>query len=215
MRRSSVVTGGSVLTCRAWSRSGGSCGPPMSPTRGSCATSCGQTRTRTPWAGARMTGAWASPSGRRWSPSSSTNTTLTWYAERTRWGMVVCDLYTTPSIHDGLKQTETCYSISHLTRWWRMDMNSSPRGSLWRSSLLQTTVENLTTQVKNEGKQFTKASRCFTTSGAMMSVDETLMCSFQILKPADKKKFPYGGLNSGRPVTPPRGATVQKAKGKK
>ena len=51
--------------------------------------------------------------------------------------------------------------------------------------------------------------------GAMMSVDETLMCSFQILKPADKKKFPYGGLNAGRPVTPPRGATVQKAKGKK
>jgi serine/threonine-protein phosphatase PP1 catalytic subunit len=35
----------------------------------------------------------------------------------------------------------------------------------------------------------------------MMSVDETLMCSFQILKPADKKKFPYGGLNSGRPVS--------------
>ena len=55
----------------------------------------------------------------------------------------------------------------------------------------------------------------FTNLGAMMSVDETLMCSFQILKPADKKKFPYGGLNSGRPVTPPRGATVQKAKGKK
>ena len=49
----------------------------------------------------------------------------------------------------------------------------------------------------------------------MMSVDETLMCSFQILKPADKKKFPYGGLNAGRPVTPPRAATQQKAKGKK
>ena len=48
----------------------------------------------------------------------------------------------------------------------------------------------------------------------MMSVDETLMCSFQILKPADKKKFPYGGLNAGRPVTPPRGATQQKAKKK-
>jgi serine/threonine-protein phosphatase PP1 catalytic subunit len=29
-----------------------------------------------------------------------------------------------------------------------------------------------------------------------MSVDETLMCSFQILKPADKKKFPYGGMVS-------------------
>merc|ERR1712025_998822 len=34
----------------------------------------------------------------------------------------------------------------------------------------------------------------FDNAGAMMSVDETLMCSFQILKPADKKKFPYGGL---------------------
>ena len=55
----------------------------------------------------------------------------------------------------------------------------------------------------------------FSFSGAMMSVDETLMCSFQILKPADKKKFPYGGLNAGRPVTPPRAATQQKAKGKK
>merc|ERR1712061_773374 len=41
----------------------------------------------------------------------------------------------------------------------------------------------------------------FDNVGAMMSIDETLMCSFQILKPADKKKFPYGGLNSGRPVT--------------
>ena len=57
----------------------------------------------------------------------------------------------------------------------------------------------------------------------MMSVDETLLCSFQvggkyisnradeltgmiqILKPAEKKaKYPYGGINMGRPVTPPR-----------
>lgn len=45
----------------------------------------------------------------------------------------------------------------------------------------------------------------FDNAGAMMSVDETLMCSFQILKPADKRKFAYGGLNAGRPVTPPRG----------
>jgi len=43
-----------------------------------------------------------------------------------------------------------------------------------------------------------------------MSVDETLMCSFQILKPADKKKFSYGSLNAGRPVTPPRGANTKK-----
>uniref|UniRef100_A0ACB8G0J3 Serine/threonine-protein phosphatase PP1-gamma catalytic subunit A n=1 Tax=Sphaerodactylus townsendi TaxID=933632 RepID=A0ACB8G0J3_9SAUR len=40
----------------------------------------------------------------------------------------------------------------------------------------------------------------FDNAGAMMSVDETLMCSFQILKPAEKKK-----PNASRPVTPPRG----------
>jgi len=40
----------------------------------------------------------------------------------------------------------------------------------------------------------------------MMSVDDSLMCSFQILKPVEKKqKFAYGGSESGRPVTPPRG----------
>ena len=45
----------------------------------------------------------------------------------------------------------------------------------------------------------------FDNSGAMMSVDDTLMCSFQILKPAEKKtKFNYGGMGAGRPVTPPR-----------
>ncbi|KAH9478333.1 Serine/threonine-protein phosphatase PP1 [Psilocybe cubensis] len=47
----------------------------------------------------------------------------------------------------------------------------------------------------------------FDNAGAMMSVDETLLCSFQILKPAEKKaKYPYGGINMGGrgPVTPPR-----------
>jgi len=63
----------------------------------------------------------------------------------------------------------------------------------------------------------------FDNAGAMMSVDETLLCSFQvsfgvgahspmcvnripqILKPAEKKaKYPYGG-NMGRQMTPPRG----------
>mmetsp|Transcript_61011 Transcript_61011/g.70887 ORF Transcript_61011/g.70887 Transcript_61011/m.70887 type:complete len:321 (+) Transcript_61011:36-998(+) len=39
----------------------------------------------------------------------------------------------------------------------------------------------------------------FDNSGAMMSVDETLMCSFQILKPSDKIKAGAGG---GRPNTP-------------
>ncbi|KAJ3126133.1 Serine/threonine-protein phosphatase pp1 [Nowakowskiella sp. JEL0407] len=44
----------------------------------------------------------------------------------------------------------------------------------------------------------------FENAGAMMSVDDTLMCSFQILKPAEKKKYAYGGMSAGRPVTPPR-----------
>uniref|UniRef100_A0A8C4XTV7 Serine/threonine-protein phosphatase n=6 Tax=Neoaves TaxID=3078114 RepID=A0A8C4XTV7_FALTI len=54
----------------------------------------------------------------------------------------------------------------------------------------------------------------FDNAGAMMSVDETLMCSFQILKPADKNKGKYGqfsGLNpAGRPVTPPRNSAKAK-----
>lgn len=50
----------------------------------------------------------------------------------------------------------------------------------------------------------------FDNAGAMMSVDDSLMCSFQILKPAEKKKFPYGaGGSQGRPATPPRGAVAR------
>ncbi|KAJ8285779.1 hypothetical protein GJAV_G00030850 [Gymnothorax javanicus] len=47
----------------------------------------------------------------------------------------------------------------------------------------------------------------FDNAGAMMSVDETLMCSFQILKPAEKK-----WSNSSRPVTPPRNMVTKQAK---
>ncbi|PKA63484.1 Serine/threonine-protein phosphatase PP1 [Apostasia shenzhenica] len=44
----------------------------------------------------------------------------------------------------------------------------------------------------------------FDNAGAMMSVDDTLTCSFQILKPSDKKgKFGFGN-NLLRPGTPPR-----------
>ena len=44
----------------------------------------------------------------------------------------------------------------------------------------------------------------FDNAGAMMSVDETLMCSFQILKPADKKsKFGFGsGTTANKPLPP-------------
>jgi serine/threonine-protein phosphatase PP1 catalytic subunit len=40
----------------------------------------------------------------------------------------------------------------------------------------------------------------FDNSGAMMSVDENLMCSFQVLKPASKKAL----AGRGRPNTPPQ-----------
>jgi serine/threonine-protein phosphatase PP1 catalytic subunit len=56
----------------------------------------------------------------------------------------------------------------------------------------------------------------FDNAGAMMSVDETLMCSFQILKPTERKqKYPAGGVQFGgqRPSTPPRTAKKKKGAG--
>ncbi|KAB0388748.1 hypothetical protein E2I00_000046, partial [Balaenoptera physalus] len=67
--------------------------------------------------------------------------------------------------------------LSLLIRWWKMDMKSLLTPNYF-------------------GK--------FDNAGGMMSVDETLMCSFQILKSSEKKaKNQYGGLSSGHPVTPP------------
>ncbi|XP_025423645.1 serine/threonine-protein phosphatase PP1-beta-like isoform X2 [Sipha flava] len=50
----------------------------------------------------------------------------------------------------------------------------------------------------------------FDNAGAIMSVNKKLICSFQILKPADRRKYVYGGLLSGRPVTPPRESKSKK-----
>ena len=52
----------------------------------------------------------------------------------------------------------------------------------------------------------------FDNAGAMMSVDDTLMCSFQILKPAEKKqKYAYAAAGSGnKPMTPPRAGKKKK-----
>ena len=51
---------------------------------------------------------------------------------------------------------------------------------------------------------FTAPNYCgeFDNAGAVMAVDESLMCSFRILKPADKKKM--FGIGGSRPLTPPR-----------
>ncbi|KAL7177672.1 hypothetical protein ACSBR2_030935 [Camellia fascicularis] len=44
----------------------------------------------------------------------------------------------------------------------------------------------------------------FDNAGAMLSVDETLMCSFQILKPAEKKpRFGFGSTTTDKSGTPP------------
>lgn len=43
----------------------------------------------------------------------------------------------------------------------------------------------------------------FDNAGVMMSVDETLMCSFQILRPAEKKsKFGFGSTTTAKQGTP-------------
>jgi len=42
----------------------------------------------------------------------------------------------------------------------------------------------------------------FDNAGAVMAIDESLMCSFRILKPAEKAKFGFG--SGARPLTPPR-----------
>ena len=43
----------------------------------------------------------------------------------------------------------------------------------------------------------------FDNAGAMMTVDETLMCSFQILKPEDKRPiFSFGSTNTLKTSTP-------------
>ena len=49
----------------------------------------------------------------------------------------------------------------------------------------------------------------FDNAGAMMSVDETLMCSFQILKPTEKKpKFGFGSTTTAKAGTSPLGVKV-------
>ena len=47
----------------------------------------------------------------------------------------------------------------------------------------------------------------FDNAGGLMSVDENLLCSFQVQK-GRKVKYQYGGMNSGRPATPPRTAQL-------
>jgi len=57
------------------------------------------------------------------------------------------------------------------------------------------TIQNIDITFKNVNAQFISSYRCI----------------FQILKPSEKKaKYQYGGMNSGRPITPPRGPVKKK-----
>lgn len=51
----------------------------------------------------------------------------------------------------------------------------------------------------------------FDNAGAMMSVDDTLTCSFQILKSSEKKGKIGFGNNALRPGTPPHKVQITKA----
>merc|ERR1712018_694859 len=84
-RRSSAAMAGSHQTCRAWSRSDESCGQQMCQTQASFAISCGQTLTKMSRAGVKTTVESASLLGRTLFQNSSTDTTLTSYAEHIRW----------------------------------------------------------------------------------------------------------------------------------
>ena len=48
----------------------------------------------------------------------------------------------------------------------------------------------------------------FDNAAALMNIDDSLLCSFQILKPAEKK---IGSGLGNRPYTPPRAKSAQKA----
>jgi hypothetical protein len=114
------------------------------------------------------------------------------------------------------------------------------RASIWSSKVVEDGYEFFAK--RQLVTLFSAPNYCgeFDNAGGMMSVDETLMCSFQvslghrrlarslahsrpptrpvtsvsfkILKPSEKKaKYQYGGMNTGRPVTPPRTAQQQAA----
>ncbi|KAA0196913.1 Serine/threonine-protein phosphatase [Fasciolopsis buskii] len=50
----------------------------------------------------------------------------------------------------------------------------------------------------------------FDDADAVTSVDDTLLCSFQILRPAEKKKYYVGKAPGSRPVTPTCGAKAKR-----
>lgn len=56
---------------------------------------------------------------------------------------------------------------------------------------------------------FTAPNYCgeFDNAGAIMIVDEDLMCSFRILKPADKANFSFAGAGGSTTSGNPRAAT--------
>lgn len=69
----------------------------------------------------------------------------------------------------------------------------------------------------SEGWQpFYSDIKCFFDMQNIFLLKKTELFSLKILKPSEKKaKYQYGGLNSGRPVTPPRTANPPKKRWRK
>lgn len=97
-------------------------------------------------------------------------------------------------------------SFAELIRSWKTAMNSFLRDSWLLFSAHQTTAANLIMLA-----QWWALMRAFSVPfrwvGYMLHLktNDWLWSPFQILKPAEKKqKYVYGGMGSGRPITPPR-----------
>ena len=157
---------------------------PLHAPQDCCATFCGLTRSSTSRAGRRTTAASRTPSAPTSSASSCKSTTSTWWCAR--------------------------------TRWWRTATSSSPTGSWSPSSRRPTIAASSTTPARYAPppppprRSPARVQRLLrgladacarSTHAQVMAVDESLMCSFRILKPAEKQKsFGFGS----RPLTPPR-----------
>lgn len=121
-----------------------------------CATCCGPTRTKTSRAGERTTAASPSPSGRMWSASSLTATIWTSSAEPTRY------------------QNPPFTMLPHFCQL---------SDGVWRPQVVEDGYEFFAK--RQLVTLFSAPNYCgeFDNAGGMMSVDETLMCSFQVRHP--------------------------------
>ena len=157
MKRFSVVTEDWVPPCSQWNKSGRSFGRQMYRMRVSYAISYGLIRTRMRWVGARTIEAFRLPVALKLLQNSYKNTTWISSAEPIRF----------VSFSNSSNFTWICIAIIIL----RYSIQVVEDGYEFFAKRQLVTI-------------FSAPNYCgeFDNAGAMMSVDETLMCSFEILK---------------------------------